>query len=254
MVAIAVLALACHQNTSTSGNVVKSIPDLKSENLKGNIQQLETDTYLVDSVTGKMGKLDGKGIEIYNDSGYTVSYSNYSPKDNSTTVYKYDHNANGFTTDMTTTKNNKPLSSMKILVDSTGHYSLATSFDSTGKEDVYYDSIKSNDYGEVLSAKGHHPDSTLKMTFVNKFDSVYYVGGESKDSVGKLTYSSSVKLNDKRDPQQMDETTVTKDSTKNTTTTYTYDAWDNHGNWIQQTSSEKGKPKKIVKRIITYKP
>jgi hypothetical protein len=91
------------------------------------------------------------------------------------------------------------------------------------------------------------------MTFKNNFDSIYYVGGENKDSVGKVTYSSAVKLDDKRNPVETNETSVTKDSTTKTNTTYGYNTWDDKGNWTQQTITENGKPKKIVTRVITYK-
>jgi len=254
MAGIALIAAACDQKPSSSAtDAPKAVPDVQAENLKGTVQQIEIDTYLVDSATGKMGKLESKSIEAFDDNGYTVSYSNFTVKDSATMLYKYEHDANGFMKGMVGTKNNKPFSSMKIDIDSLGKYTLVTSFDSTGKTDVFYDEITSNEFGQVLGAKGHHPDSTLKMSFVNKYDSIYYTGGESKDSVGKLTYSSTIQLNDKKDPAQMDETSVTKDSTTNTNTTYAYDTWDDKGNWTQQTTSEKGKPKKIIKRLITYK-
>jgi len=118
---------------------------------------------------------------------------------------------------------------------------------------VFYDDIVMNDHGQVLSATGHHPDSSLKMTFKNNFDSIYYVGGESKDSVGKVTYSSTVKLDDKRNVVETNEMNVTKDSTTKTNTTFAYDKLDDKGNWTQQTITENGKPKKIVTRVITYK-
>ena len=252
---IVVIAVsACQQKNSSDKNLSIAVPDLKSENVKGSVQKIEAETYLIDSATGKQGKLDSRSTETYNEKGYETAYTFFSAKDSSTMVYHYDHDSSGFITTMSTTKNNKPFSSMQIQVDSAGHYTLAKSFDSTGKIDAYYDTIESNIYGEVLSAKGHHPDSTLKMTFTNHYDSVFYVGGESKDSVGKLTYSSTVKLNDKKDPEQMQETSVTKDSTTKTSTTYRYDNQDNQGNWTQQTITENGKPKKIVKRTITYQP
>jgi len=251
---IAVTLAACNQKPSPETNEHKPVTDIIAENLKGNIQQVETNTYLIDSATGQKGKLESTSIEKYDDNGFTNYYSNYTTKDSATMVSTYNHDANGYMMDMNTTKNGKPASSMKITVDSAGKYQLATSYDSTGKEDVFYDDIASNDYGQVLSAKGHHPDSTLKMTFTNNFDSVYYVGGESKDSVGKLTYSSTIKLNDKKDAEQVEETSVTKDSTTKTTTTYAYDKWDDKGNWTQQTATENGKPKKIIERTITYKP
>ncbi|MEP6682249.1 MAG: hypothetical protein ABJA35_03275 [Parafilimonas sp.] len=251
---IAIMAVACNQKPSSEKNSPRPVPDALAENVKGKVAQIETNTYLVDSTTGAKGKLESKSIEKFDDSGYTVYYSNFTSKDSATNVTDYTHDANGFVTDITTTKNGNPLSSMKIMVDSMGKYTVATLFDSTGKEDVFYDDITSNDFAQVLGAKGHHPDSTLKMTFTNNFDSIYYVGGESKDSVGKLTYSSTIKLNDKKDPEQMDESSVAKDSTTKTTTTYAYNTWDNSGNWTQQTVTENSKPKKIIERIITYKP
>ena len=253
LVCMVALAAACHQTSSPSEQANQAISDLVIENVKGQVVQLETDIYLVDSASGKMGKLESKSIEIYSN-GYDTSYSYYTASDSSTTVSVYGHNANGYTTSMTTTKKGKPVSSMQLVVDSAGHYTLATSFDSTGKMDTYYDSILSNNYRQVIAAKGHHVDSTLKMTFTNTYDSVYYTGAESKDSVGKLTYLSVIKLNDNNEPMQMDETVVTKDSTKKTITTYTYDGWDKQGNWTQQTAFEKGIPKKMMRRIITYKP
>ncbi len=254
IVGMAIIITSCNQKPSSTDNSHKPVPDVQSENLKGNVQQVETNTYLVDSATGQKGKLESTSIEKYDDNGYQTYYSSYTSKDSATYVTTSEHNANGYFTGQSTTKNGKPLSSLKVDVDSTGKYMMATSYDSTGKEDAFYDDINSNEYGEILSAKGHHPDSTLKMTFSNNFDSVYYVGGESKDSVGKVTYSSTVKLDDKKNPIQTDETNVTKDSTTNTTTTFAYDKWDDKGNWTQQTTSEKGKPKKIIERTITYKP
>lgn len=248
-----IIFLSCNQTSTSEIKLHMAVADVKAENLKGQVKQVETDTYLIDSATGKMGKLDSKAIENFDDSGYTITYSNYDSKDSSTTLYNYTHNPRGFITGYTATKSGKPLSSMKIEPDSLGKYISAILFDSLGKTDVVYTDIKSNDFGQVLSAKGLHKDSTLKMTFVNNYDSIYYIGGENKDSVGKVTYSSSVKLNDKKDQEEIEETSVTKDSTTKTISKYTYDVWDKTGNWTQQTINENGKPKKIIKRIILYK-
>ncbi|MEO8860633.1 MAG: hypothetical protein ABI358_04375 [Ginsengibacter sp.] len=256
----AILLIASCNEKKSESTIPKAISDLAGENLKGDVTQVESDTYLVDS-TGKVGPLDEKSIEKFDSSGYSISYVNMNGKDSIKAKSKFEHNANGFMTSMETLGNNgEKKSAMTIDYDSSGKYDLAKSFDSTGKMDVYYSNITANKWGQVIGAKGYHPDSTLKMSFTNDFDSVYYVGGDSKDSVGKTTYSSKIKLNDKRDIVKLDETTVTvdpktkKDSTKNAVTTFTYETWDPHGNWIQQTSiNEKGKPTKIVKRVVTYK-
>ncbi len=251
--------IGCNQKPASSEAPI-AVPDRLTENLKGNVTQVETDSYNIDS-TGKVGPLDEKDIEKYDSSGYTISYVSMNGKDSVKSVSKYWHNAQGFMTSMETKDaGGEKKSAMKIEYDSTGNYKTALSYDSTGKLDVYYTDIKSNKFGEVTGAKGYHKDSILKMGFTNDYDSIYYVSGETKDSIGKVTYSNKVKLNDKNDATEFDETTVTtdpktkKDSTTNTVTTYKYDAWDNNGNWTQQTSyNEKGKPIKVVKRIITYK-
>src|SRR5258706_569704 len=84
-----------------------------------------------------------------------------------------------------------------------------------------------------IGATQHHPDSSLKMSFTSNFEKQFYIGGESKDSTGKVTYSSKIKLNDKNDQEELTETMVTKDSFKITVTTYKYDGWDDKGNWTQ---------------------
>ncbi len=259
LTALVLLITACNQKQPASA-ASNAVNDLASENLKGNITQVETDSYKIDS-TGKMGALDEKNIEKFDSAGYTVSVVTMNGKDSVKSQSSFQHNANGFMTNMQTMgANNEKKSSLIVEYDSSGKYSGAKSYDSTGKMDVYYTDLTSNTFGLVTGGRGYHVDSILKMTFTNDFDSIYYVGGTSKDSLGKVTYSGKLTLNEKRDAAKLDETTVTKDpktkkdSTKNTSTSYTYENWDNHGNWTQQTSlNEKGKPTKIVKRIFTYK-
>ncbi|MFI5155476.1 MAG: hypothetical protein ACHQEM_04800 [Chitinophagales bacterium] len=259
LAAVALLFTACNQKQPASA-VPNAVTDLASDNLKGNITQVESDSYKVDS-TGKMGPIDEKNIEKFDSSGFLSSSISTNGKDSIKSQSSFQHDGYGYMTAMQTTgANNEKKSSMVIEYDGPGKFTVAKAYDSTGKLDVYYADITKNQFGEVTGAKGYHKDSTLKLSFVNEFDSIYYVGGSSKDSVGKLTYSGKGTLNDKKDISKWDETTVTtdpktkKDSTKNTSTTYTYENWDSHGNWTQQTSlNEKGKPTKIVKRIIIYK-
>jgi hypothetical protein len=256
---IFLLITSCNQKQSAP-SVPKAVSDLATENLKGNVAQVETDSYIIDS-TGKTGPLDEKDIEKFDSSGYSVSGVTMNGKDSIKSQTTLQRNENGFVTNVQTTgANNEKKTSLTIEYDSTGKYGIAKSYDSTGKMDSYYSDITSNNFGQVTGAKRYHPDSTLKMSFANDFDSIYFVGDVSKDSVGKVTYTSKVALNDKKDEAKVDETIVStdpktkKESTKNTITTYTYDGWDDHGNWTQQTTiNDKGKPTRLVKRIITYR-
>jgi hypothetical protein len=258
-IACMVLIISCKQkNASTT--ISKAVTDLASNNLKGNISQVESDTYPVDS-TGKTGPVDSKDIDKYDSSGYEISSISMNGKDSIESQTSIDHNAAGYVTKIQTTgANNEKKSSLSIDYDSLGKYSVAKAYDSTGKLETYYTDITSNEFGDVTGAKGYHPDSTLKMTFENYYDSIYNIGGNSKDSVGKIIYSGIGVLNDKHDLAKYSDTTVTtdpktkKETTKITSNTYTYQDYDSHGNWTQRTTlDDKGKPTKIVKRIITYR-
>jgi hypothetical protein len=248
---LAILMFACNQKTEKK---LLQIPDVEQENLKGKVKQVETDTYTVDS-TGKMGAMDTccNYVEVFDDNGFTSKYITKDEKGNIKSEQSFLHNDDGLFMGMSTVTNNKKISSLSIELDKDGKYGVAKSFDSTGKMDSYFDGITTNEFGQITGATEHHTDSTLKMSFTSRYENHFFVGNESKDSTGKVTYSSTVKLNDKNDQEQLTENTVNKDSTKTTVTTYKYDGRDEQGNWTQQTTyDDKGKATKIIKRVITY--
>ena len=96
-------------------------------------------------------------------------------------------------------------------------------------------------------------DGRIKATWDQKFDGPIYVSGTSTDSTGKVSYTGSVKVDDKGNAIEEVSTTREKDSTKTEKMTYKYDSFDDTGNWTQRTTyNEKGKPSKIIKRTFTY--
>jgi len=249
--AFVMLLFACNQKTEKK---LLQLSDAAQENLKGNIKQVETNTYTVDS-TGNIGGMDTccNYVEEFDDNGFSRRYVTKDAKGNVKSEQSFTHNDKGLFTGMTTMTNNKKTSSMTVEIDKDDKYSVAKTFDSADKMDSYYDGITTNEFGQVTSATQHNPDSTLKGSFTSKYEKQFFIGTESKDSTGKVTYASNVKLNDKNDQDQLTETTTNKDSTKTTVTTFKYDGWDDQGNWTQQTTyNDKGKPVKIIKRIITY--
>jgi len=75
----------------------------------------------------------------------------------------------------------------------------------------------------------------------------------AKDSVGKMVYSYKAELNDKGEVAKSTSVEVGKDSTTTKVNTFTYDSFDEQGNWTQRTTyDEKGKATKVVKRAFTY--
>ncbi len=263
-VAAAIIGMASC-NTKPAASTETTYPsDLASDNTMGPVTQIETDSYLLDS-TGKRGAaVDEKYIVKYDSSGFITSVSTANGKDSVKTVETYTHNVKGLlTAQVITDANNKKKSSLTVEYDSTSQPTIAKSFDSTGKMDMYFTGIGLSKYGKITGGKAYHPDSTIKFSFANDYDSTHYIGGSSKDSVGKETYSSKVELDSLGNPEKMEETSVSldsatkKDVTKKTTTTYTYGAVDSHGNWTEQTEhitgDDKTKVPHFYKRTITYK-
>jgi len=249
--AVAMLLLACNQPTEKK---FLQMPDLEQQNLKGNITRIETTTYTVDS-TGKMGAMDTccNYVDEFDGNGFSSRYESKDSKGKVTSEQLYTHSDDGLFTGMTTMANNKTASSMTVEIDKDRKYSVAKMLDSTGKTTSYYDSITTNEFGQITGGTEHRPDGSFKGSFVNTYQSHFFVGSESKDSTGKVAYRSSVKLNDKNDQEQLTETNFGKDSATTTLTAYKYSDWDDHGNWLQQTTyNEKGKATKIIRRTITY--
>lgn len=155
-------------NSKPAASAVTTYPnDLVSDNIKGPVTQIETDSYVLDS-TGKPGAIDEKYLVKYDSSGFVTSVTTTDGKDSVKTIATYAHNASGLFTEQTISDgNNKKQSSLVVEYDSTNKPIIAKSYDSTGKMDMYYTDIVFNKYGKVLSGTGYHPDSTLKMSFVN---------------------------------------------------------------------------------------
>lgn len=236
------------------------VSDAAVENLKGNVTQIETVTYLVDS-SGKMGDVKSKNTEKFDSLGNISAIARLGGKDSLVSDSKFEHDAQGYLTKMVTT-NDKGIITyhLELKVDSVGKFVEVKSLDSNGALIATYKEISQNKFMQVGGATGYKPDGTIKHSFVNLYDSIYYVGGTNKDSAGKLTYEGKVLLSEKHDDSVLTEMVVEKndktkkDSTTNTTTTYTYEEWDKQGNWIARTEHENNKPAKIIKRIIVYKP
>ncbi len=260
---LVIMMASCNSTPAASAAADTYPNDLVSDNIKGPVTQIETESYFLDS-TGKQGDMDEKYLVKYDSSGFISSVTTSNGKDSVKTISTYVHNASGLLTDQTNNDgNNKKTYSLVIEYDSTGKPTIAKSYDSTGKMDTYYTDISLNKYGKFTGAKGYHPDSTLKMSFMNDYDSIHYIGGSSKDSTGKITYSSIVQLDSSGNSYKTEATSVTKDSatkkdvSKKSTTINTYSAPDSHGNWTEQTEKITGddpsRKSHMYKRTITYK-
>lgn len=227
--------------------------DVLVDNLNGNVQQTLSTDYKVDS-SGKIGEQDSCCVVVskYDEKGYITEYNNNAKATPNKRSETFTHDDNGLMKEIKTNMDGKLNSHISINSEN-GKYVSAQEFDSANQLANYYSDISQNDYAQLTGMKKFNADSTLMGTMTSTFNKQIFTGSEMTDSLGKVTYTSTVKLDDKNNPIETVEKKISNDSTTNTVTKYKYDSFDDQGNWTQRTElDENGKPKKITKREITY--
>jgi hypothetical protein len=251
LVSSAVVLFACN-NDKTAATAKNT--DLNQQNLKGKVQTIEESSYAVDS-TGKMGAKDSSvTLSDFDEKGYQSKQTTKNSAGMVTDETTITHFDNGATKEVTGTSKGKQTFRFVIDIDSSGKYSGAKSYDSTGSQASYFKGLTQDEFGNVLTGTEYKMDNSVKSSFINSCDkNGHSTGSVGKDSTGKETFHSTSKLNDKGDVIETTTMTVIKDSTKTETTSYKYDSYDDKGNWTQRTTyNDKGKPTKIIKRTVTY--
>ncbi len=232
--------------------------DWLADNLSGKVEQTTDSTYKTDS-TGKTSELDSCCVVStkYNEKGYSSEYTSINKAATDKEEGTFTHDEKGLFTGQKFAKNGKQMSSLTV-ENTDGKPSVAKSFDSTNKLDFYYTDITVNDYGRLTAYKQYKPDSTLKSSMTLNYNNQFLKDQSVKDSVGKETSSYAQTFDDKNHViestyKEIKTDSTKKDSTVTTVTKYSYDTFDDKGNWTQRTEMDKGgKPSKIVKRTITY--
>jgi len=249
----AALFVGCNNENKKTAEASKNT-DLIQQNLKGNVQQLEETSSTIDS-TGASKADSASYVTGFDEKGYQISFVtkdiNGKVKEDQTIT----HYEGGQAKDVIIKNGEgKQTSKWEIMIDSSGKYSSAKIYDSTGKVSSIWKDLSENEYSQVTKGTEYKEDGSVKSSFANNYDNnAHYLGGWGKDSSGKETYHSSITLNDKGDAAEESRTSVTKDSTKNEKFTYKYDSYDEKGNWTQRTTNDdKNKPVKITKRTFTY--
>jgi len=246
------LLIGCNNSAKVNAVSMAKNSDVTQQNLEGKVQRIEETSYAIDSA-GVNKKDSLVNTNEFDEKGYQAKYFTKDSSGKIHTDQTVTHNENGTFTSMTTITDGKQTFKLTTEFDKDGKYTGGKSYDSTGKQDSYYTDLATNEYGIVYAGKQHFMDGRIKSTWDLKYDGIVYVSGTSTDSTGKVSYSGSVKVNDKGDPIDEISATREKDSTKTEKMTYKYDNYDDTGNWTQRTTyNEKGKPSKIVKRSFTY--
>jgi hypothetical protein len=238
--------------TNAPGENATSNTDLLQLNLKGKVKSFDEMSTTIDS-SGASKKDSTSYWNDFDENGYQLNFITRGIDEKTKSKEAYTRYKDGHIKEfLITNGQGKQDGKWEISVDSSGKYNTAKVYDSTGKVTGIWREISENEHAQVTGATQYKEDGKLMTSFGNKFQDANYIGGWRKDSTGKETGTTSVKLNDKGNPEEETVTTVTKDSTKTVVTTYKYDSFDEKGNWTQRTSYEKGKPVKVIKRSFEY--
>jgi hypothetical protein len=248
--------LACNNEKAKETESKVKYRDLSLEMLNGKVQSYEESPYKVDA-SGKPAEMDSCCIDLteYDENGNAVKYVSKDSKGTVKNESVYTRLENGLWVGSVDTKEGgKPSGSMKVAVNDKGEYTIAQTFDSTGKPDKYYTTASQNEYGQVSSWKEYDKDSVFHQEWEAKYDKSLLVSSNMKDSVGKSKNNYAAKYNDKGEIIESSNTNITKDSTTVKTKKFTYESHDDQGNWTQRTEwDDKGKAVKAIKRTYVYK-
>ncbi|MBL0181682.1 MAG: hypothetical protein IPP96_05005 [Chitinophagaceae bacterium] len=102
---------------------------------------------------GKIGAMDSCCIDVtqYDENGNAVRFTSKDSKGKVKNESVFTRHENGLWTGSTDTrKEANPAAPWKVGVDDKGQYTIAQTFDSTGKPDIYYTTLGQNEYGQVL--------------------------------------------------------------------------------------------------------
>jgi hypothetical protein len=190
---------------------------------------------------------------MFDENGNAISNVSKDSKGTVKNEATYTRHENGLWIGSKETKDGKPAPSMQVEVDSAGKYGIARALDSAGQMTVYYETLGTNDYGQVQSWKEYDKDSVFRQEWEAVYDKQLMMSSVTKDSVGNVKNKWAAKYNDKGELIETSNTNFKKDTTTKVKT-FTYDTHDETGNWTQRTEwNDKGKAVKTVRRTYAYR-
>lgn len=265
--AIPFLVYACNngekENTENSENseteettetVEMVSSDLENENMLGQVKSFEETPYTPDE-EGNIGAMDSCciAIEEYDENGFMTTYSEKTSAGEPTEIVMMQRDDMGRFTSYTVTENGMEVFKRVTKRDEDGTLLEATDTDSTGAITRVHKVDEVNENGQAVTGKSYLEDGTYLGTWSFDYVEGMRVSNSWVDSTGVQLMQRLGEVNDKgwlakvvdvRVGDEGDTTTVVE--------TYTYDSFDDMGNWTQRTMYKDDVPTEVVKRTYTY--
>lgn len=223
--------------------------------LLGKVKMIEETPYLV-SEDGSAGEMDSCCIEIeeLDENGFYARSIEKDKEGNVTSERVMARTETGKVISNTVTENGKVVWKREIIRNEDGVATRALDTDTTGLVIRVHKPEAFNDFNQALSGTTYLGDST---TYFGKWSWDYIDGQVSGnswvDSSGVQRRKRTGEVNDKGWISKVVDVKV-EDSGDTITLveTYTYDSFDEMGNWTQRTEYNDDKAIKILKRTYTY--
>lgn len=252
------LAIACAspepEQTTEETEVVMARNNWQNEHLKGEVKTITETPYKTDA-DGALGEMDSCCIEVreYDNNGYHVKTTEKNSTGEVTAVNVIEHTETGKFVSSTWTQNGKQVWQRKVTRGDDGKVTSAYDTDSTMQVTNYYESEVMNEFDQPVKGKSFLPDSSFEGTWSWKYTDGLRTGRGWIDKNGVQLVDRTGEVNEMGWLSKVVDTRTDDEGVTTTTVeTYTYDSFDEMGNWTQCTLSENGTPVKIMKRTYTY--
>jgi hypothetical protein len=240
------------EETTETVEMVRS--DLQNEHMFGEVSSYEQTPYTPDE-EGNIGAMDSCCIEMeeYDENGFAVKYMEKNSAGEVTETVMMQRDDMGRFTWYTVTENGIVVFKRVIKRDEDGTLLEAIDSDSTGQITSVHKVAEVNENGQALSGKSFQEDGTYNGTWSFGYVDGLRVSNAWTDSTGVQRMQRVGEVNDKgwlakvvdvRVGDEGDTTTVVE--------TYTYDSFDDMGNWTQRTMYKDDVPTEVLKRTYTY--
>jgi hypothetical protein len=229
--------------------------DLRTAGIKGNISSITMLYYSCDS-TGKIGELQDCCIVLqeYNEDGNNAKQTSTNKEGKITEVETADFYSNGLRKSQTTIQNGKKARYIETAIDDSGRYTLFKFLDSSGYLQNYMTDLVINEFAQPVSFIFYNKDSSIIMKEESKYNGNKLTSYFQTDKTGKRIATYELKYNDKGELIAQIVIALTESGEKKTVSKYTYDGYDDNGNWLKLIKwNDNDKAMSIEKREFTYR-
>jgi hypothetical protein len=252
------LIIQCKNSEKSSDNTTEDAAmernNWANAHLNGKVKSIEETPYTPDE-SGKISEMDSCCVELkeYSDKGFIMKYTEKNKEGTVTQVNVMEHSETGKFISNTRFKNGKEVWKRVVNRDEEGNPLGAFDSDSTQQVTRIHKGEVYNDFNQPVSGKTYTSDSTYLGTWSYKYIDGLRAGYSWIDSANVQRINRTGEVNDKGWISKVVDVRVEENGDTTTTSeTYTYDSFDEMGNWTQRTEYIDQKPVHVMKRSYTY--